>query len=1050
MTLPRISLQLADVNYQGRKHFGSSIWAIVDSGSTLNLLSSNSVPPNTKLTPTEVSFRGVNNTTTPSKGCCKFFIRPINPHNGQPLGESQKPILFHVSEQLPDMAIIGIPVLRDAQINFPDKQVTLTLGKRPWIVPFCTASTFVTSAFQRNNSHNEYELRHNAKQIESSLSSDFDISAVRIAEKLPRVVRSRIIKLLGEFRHCFQKHEDEVSYFRNGDHPPLRLTTSSNVYTQPKAYPIPKALHPAFTKQLETWLRQGVVVPQDRVVEFRGNFVPVKKKDGTYRFTYDSRNLNSILNNENAVIPPIQEILAKSAGHRFYTTLDISNYFLLFKLDRESSDMLTFADPVTKRLYRFQRTMFGVKSVMSNAILLLSHELNRLPDRAEWLSDYVDDLTLYHDDLDQHITDLKRLLSVLSDANIKLKPSKIRIAFSECNIFGYILNKHGFTIAPDRKNDILKIPKPNSRKQLMSFLGKASYFRNIIDPEYGMGYFNYHFRDLTSESRRFKWLPRHDVIWEKLKQSFRRHITLQTVKPSDDHMVVRTDASQSNMGATLSALRHGEEVLINTMSKCWTAAVNNYHITRLELIGALLALAAFKGDLIGRKVDLYVDNASTYFTLKNPHRVDVYGTLLPRLFYDIRLIEFQVYKTDNKDVNWALVDALSRSPGRIVVRARNVNELLEVTDEPEPEHCVKIAHLAPVTTVLKGLQIHAPLHSLKVFRDMVDKMTTYMDPKTKEVKPEFREQLITAAHNLGHLGVIPTTSLLASYGLNWNYRNADVKTRVAQCEACGVFKHKPGPINIRQAEVMIPEPKYSLAIDVAQVGQPAVLNFLVAIDLYTDFGLAIRIHGPVTSTSVTKALLVILARYAPSCHILRMDNASYFTSTEFKDFLKNIGVKQWFTTRLNSRANGKAERFIRSIKEQLRFMNLRSFSGPDWDSALELAVLIINLKPKYNGITPYTLTYGTIEPKNANKLPQINTDGLSEYQKAITDRIQALRGILSLHFDNPVPSGVATLYPEGSLVRIKASATRNFNSLTLPKYTDKLFKIIEIKHETQS
>ena len=212
MTLPRISLQLADVNYQGRKHFGSSIWAIVDSGSTLNLLSSNSVPPNTKLTPTEVSFRGVNNTTTPSKGCCKFFIRPINPHNGQPLGESQKPILFHVSEQLPDMAIIGIPVLRDAQINFPDKQVTLTLGKRPWIVPFCTASTFVTSAFQRNNSHNEYELRHNAKQIESSLSSDFDISAVRIAEKLPRVVRSRIIKLLGEFRHCFQKHEDEVSY----------------------------------------------------------------------------------------------------------------------------------------------------------------------------------------------------------------------------------------------------------------------------------------------------------------------------------------------------------------------------------------------------------------------------------------------------------------------------------------------------------------------------------------------------------------------------------------------------------------------------------------------------------------------------------------------------------------------------------------------------------------------------------------------------------------------------------------------------------------------
>ena len=638
----------------------------------------------------------------------------MNPLTNLPVGESHKPIVFYVSDALTDHAIIGMPLLNNAMISFPNREVHLNLGRRQLRVPFCTMTTYMT--LPTENKLDISSRTQNEKSTETSHTADFHLSAVKINKQLPQKYKDIIFAIIHRHKDCFQRHPEEVGYFKNGQHPPLRLTTSSNVYTQPKAYPLAKALHSQFNKQLQQWLDQGVVVKQDRVVEFRGNFVPVKKKDGTFRFAFDSRNLNSILNNENAVIPSIMEVLGRAGGFKYYTTLDVSNFFLLFKLDRDSQDMLTFASPVTKQLYKFTRTMFGVKNVMSNATLLLSNELDKLTDRSELLAEYVDDLTLFHNDLDKLLKDLERLLKVLQDANIKLKPSNVHIAFTQCDLFGYRLDSKGYTITPDRKTSILKVQRPKNRKQLLSFLGKASYFRTILQIKPGMGYFMSKFRDLTSEKTKFKWNNTHDALWEQLMQSFQNAITLRSVLPSDDHMVVRSDASNTNMGATLSTIRHGEEFLINTLSKCWTSAVSNYHITRLELIAALLALAAFKGDLLGRRVDLYVDNAATFYTLKFPQRVSVYGTLIPRLLYDVRFINFKVHKTDNNDNNWALVDALSRATGQIVIKARNVKQLLEIEDDPNPEDCVKLVHAYPINVDIGTLTVHTPLTVFNKFK----------------------------------------------------------------------------------------------------------------------------------------------------------------------------------------------------------------------------------------------------------------------------------------------------------------------------------------------
>ena len=53
---------------------------------------------------------------------------------------------------------------------------------------------------------------------------------------------------------------------------------------------------------------------------------------------------------------------------------------------------------------------------------------------------------------------------------------------------------------------------------------------------------------------------------------------------------------------------------------------------------------------------------------------------------------------------------------------------------------------------------------------------------------------------------------------------------------------------------------------------------------------------------------------------LRSDNGGEFTSNEFKDFCKEVGIKRELTTPCNPKQNGVEERKNRSIMEEIKSM----------------------------------------------------------------------------------------------------------------------------------
>ena len=129
---------------------------------------------------------------------------------------------------------------------------------------------------------------------------------------------------------------------------------------------------------------------------------------------------------------------------------------------------------------------------------------------------------------------------------------------------------------------------------------------------------------------------------------------------------------------------------------------------------------------------------------------------------------------------------------------------------------------------------------------------------------------------------------------------------------------------------------------------------------------------------------------------------------------------------------------------------MNSYTAQDWDLALEISSLAINLKPLQGQISPYTLTYGVTEPQNDNEFTRIRNVDINKYNSALSERILALRNIISLYHINPVSNNENKLYKLNTYVRLKVNQARGYNKISAPKYSEELFKIIDVRSKTNT
>ncbi|EPB67563.1 hypothetical protein ANCCEY_13350 [Ancylostoma ceylanicum] len=113
-------------------------------------------------------------------------------------------------------------------------------------------------------------------------------------------------------------------------------TTTEVPPTRSRPPRIPIKFQKELDEHINKLLRAGRIVESD--TPWVHNTVLVKKKDGSLRVCLDFRPLNEITIPDHYPLPRIDDILAKIAGHRYYTTLDLASGYMQLLLSPESQE----------------------------------------------------------------------------------------------------------------------------------------------------------------------------------------------------------------------------------------------------------------------------------------------------------------------------------------------------------------------------------------------------------------------------------------------------------------------------------------------------------------------------------------------------------------------------------------------------------------------------------------------------------------------------------------------------------------------------------------
>ncbi|MBW0536347.1 hypothetical protein O181_076062 [Austropuccinia psidii MF-1] len=205
------------------------------------------------------------------------------------------------------------------------------------------------------------------------------------------------------------------------------------------------------------------------------------------RIVGDFRAFNTYTSPDRYPISRIHETLTQLSKAKFITSMDALKCFCPNVLTPHARKLLSIISHCG--IYEYLRMTFGIKNAPSHYQRMMNtivpHELSE-----GWLIIYIDDIIIFSETWQLHLESLSSVLMKILQVNIKISLKKCNFGFHELKALGHVVS--GLSLGVDRSKLAVVLLKrmPQNKKEMISFLGFSSYYRQFL------GDFEIHARSL--------------------------------------------------------------------------------------------------------------------------------------------------------------------------------------------------------------------------------------------------------------------------------------------------------------------------------------------------------------------------------------------------------------------------------------------------------------------------------------------------------------------------------------------------------------------------
>lgn len=673
----------------------------------------------------------------------------------------------------------------------------------------------------------------------------------------------------------------------------IETTPGPPISSRPRRLSTEKLI--AAKKEFEILLKQGIIRPSKS--PWSSPLHLVKKSDGGWRATGDYRLINARTIDDAYGLKYLTDFSQTLDGKTIFSEIDLVRAFHQIPMAEEDIPKTAITTPFG--LYEYLFMGFGLKNSSSTFQRFLDEVLRDL----DFCYSYVDNILVASSSAKEHLEHLRIVFSRLSKYGLIINPSKCNFGQTNLNFLGYNISADGIKPQAEKVEAILKIPLPQTAKQVRQMIGALNFYRQHIP---GMANIQAPLNDMLKgnlkKSDRVTWTNDTLTSFEACKQSLANASLLHYPKIGLP-FVLHTDASDRAISGVLQQLDGDALLPLSFFSKKLSPAEQKYSTYDRELLAIYRSIKFFEHYLEGRTFTIYTDHLPLTFAFKKKTK-----QCSPRQFRYLDYIG--QFSTDIRHISGSenqLADLLSRI---YTVNSPAIN-WKELAISQQNDETLK--------DLLKSDSTSLKFKLLNFIDD--DDTKIYCDVSTTTVRPyitePFRQTAFNSIHNLSHPGARTTCKLLTKRFV-WKSINKDCKQMARNCIQCQqskITRHvktKPGVFKL-------PSTRFEhIHMDIIHMPYSEGYRYCLTItDRFTRWPEAIPIQDMQAETVARAFYDNWICRFGTPLKITT-DRGRNFQSHLFKELNILTGVTHLKTTSFHPISNGAIERIHRQLKAAIR------------------------------------------------------------------------------------------------------------------------------------